>query len=446
MNASYTPGKDFEGVLADASSEQVQCWNHHIRLQDHQEHQVLTLEVVLNEPDLDAIEKAIGVIVQRHESLRTCFIWMDGAVRQCIAPYYRELYLPAVYDVSNETAPKEVVEQRIREQRKLLRNLDQVPLVRSCLFKLSPKEYGFYLQVHHLIFDEWSKINLLKELREFYGRFQNGGQVAAVPAVMQVRDYVRWQQERFAAQGMATRSHWKQRLSALEVTPFDLDRRIQALDALSGSTYTFLIGGSFYENLGTLARSCRASMLAVLTAGLRLLFRKACDEEKALLYLPMVTRGISGAELIIGYLTGGIYLYASLHEEMTIRSLIMDSYLEILKSSQYVIHDHRLYGLDEPVLRAKMRLFLNFVGKAMIGDEKLPGLPPDGPWGSAPAPYFSLTYSISEYTDGMYCIWRFIPTLYSRETILELIGAHLRLLELMYLHPETTAGELLRRY
>ncbi|MFM5962568.1 MAG: condensation domain-containing protein, partial [Dolichospermum sp.] len=111
----------------------------------------------------DVFEKAIQLLISRHESLRTSFILINGEPQQKILqnrPFDWEFK-----DWTNK--PDEEILETIAKERKAF-DLEKSPLGRSKIYKLSPNEYILELEIHHIICDGWSMSLLAKECLQYY--------------------------------------------------------------------------------------------------------------------------------------------------------------------------------------------------------------------------------------------------------------------------------------
>src|SRR5262249_27663193 len=109
------------------------------------------------ELNLEALEKTINTIVERHESLRTRFAEVDGEPAQVIE---RELRIEApVEDLSglDEEEQRARVAAALRRELEEPFDLSRVPALRVRLLKLSEREHILLRTMHHIVSDGWSQ-------------------------------------------------------------------------------------------------------------------------------------------------------------------------------------------------------------------------------------------------------------------------------------------------
>ncbi|MEH1123268.1 condensation domain-containing protein [Micromonospora sp. CPCC 206061] len=152
--------------------------------------------------DVARLAAAIDALVGRHEALRTTFAGRGHQLTQIIgdpAPLR-----PRTVAATEASLPDEVA-------RELGTPLDphEEP-VRATLWRLTAGDHLLCLNMHHLVTDAWSCGVLFRELRALY----SGAPVGALgPAPWQYREFVTWQEELLAGDGLARqRQYWLRRL------------------------------------------------------------------------------------------------------------------------------------------------------------------------------------------------------------------------------------------
>ncbi|WP_050512153.1 non-ribosomal peptide synthetase [Streptomyces rimosus] len=154
----------------------VQHWffAHHT-VNPHHFNQSVLLELVPG-ADIEALRRALGLLMERHDALRTRFSYEDGAWRQEIGAeadgrwHFRRVDLAGL-DEADAAARTE--EETVAAQRGL--HLTDGPLVRAVLFDRGPGHARqLFLTVHHLVVDGVSWRVLLDDLRRAYTRLAAG--------------------------------------------------------------------------------------------------------------------------------------------------------------------------------------------------------------------------------------------------------------------------------
>ena len=164
--------------------------------------------------DVDALERSLGEIVRRHESLRTVFAEVDGGAVQVIAPF-AGFALP-VDDLSglDEPAREAEVRRRAREDAARPFDLARGPLFRAALLRMADEEHVLLLCIHHIVSDGWSSGVLFRELDALYAAYRDGGDSPLAELPVQYADYAVWQREQLAGEVLDRQvGYWKERLA-----------------------------------------------------------------------------------------------------------------------------------------------------------------------------------------------------------------------------------------
>ena len=178
-----------------------------------------------------ALESALSSIVERHEILRTTIRAIDGRPLQLIHPPQRAS-LPLIdlqeYPSHQRNAH---LEQLVRREGQRPFNLEEGPLFRCVLFRLTEREHVFLMVQHHVISDGWSLGVFFKELEQLYHALANDLPSALPPLPIQYGDFALWQQQQ--TQDQAFDEHvqfWKEKLAGAPLTldlPIDRARPAQ---------------------------------------------------------------------------------------------------------------------------------------------------------------------------------------------------------------------------
>lgn len=132
------------------------------------------------------LEQSFLRIIQRHESLRTCFIDSENGVKQqLVEDYDWQLNLSALTE--------QELKQQIEKDASTPFDLSHAPLLRVHLYQLGDDHAVLSIVMHHIISDAWSAQILLAEVSRIYtALLQNTSLVLAKPAIQYI-DFSAWQ-------------------------------------------------------------------------------------------------------------------------------------------------------------------------------------------------------------------------------------------------------------
>jgi hypothetical protein len=441
------PGLMATAHVYDASGEQVQYWHYHNNLQPWQEHSFITLDTNLTDMDAAVMEQAIAILVERHESLRTFFLVIDGHVKQCVVPYGPQLFSPLWLDLRAAANKEQEVTDVVRQCKYVLRQMDTPPLFRCCIFRVADNAHYIYFILHHIIADEWSSAIIYRELTSAYLSLKKGQRPQLAPLKIQLKDYARWQREWQQKNGAALRKYWGDKLAALtgsvRTDALYCDERLQVLSSAASATYCYPAPPTQQAQVKGLLASGKTSIWAIMSASLSLLFFHLRKGEQPLIAMPVISRNIPGADALIGCLIGGAYLYQPVNPDLSVDAFIKAVFLEFIDAAWQPIHNHENLALDETALRLRTDVYANFVTKEIVGDLALPAQ--EGPVHhprASPA-YYALSCMVHEYNNGFFYAWTYNLQLYSLQQMERVAEAHEKILSGMCGHPGMPVAALL---
>ncbi|NEQ96596.1 MAG: hypothetical protein F6K30_07720, partial [Cyanothece sp. SIO2G6] len=178
---------------------------------------------------VDALEKTLDAIAQRHDILRTTFDAVEGKPVQTIHdpvpipgnwPLHLEDWQDWAFDSQGQPHPE--LEARIqtftRQQAQVAFDLTILPLTRATLLQLSPNRSMLCLEMHHIIWDAWSTGVFGQEFSQFYQAYSQGQTPTLLPLPIQYVDYAVWQRQWLQGTAFATQiDYWKQQLADVPV-------------------------------------------------------------------------------------------------------------------------------------------------------------------------------------------------------------------------------------
>lgn len=274
--------------------------------------------------DVGVLEAALNEIVRRHEIVRTKFALNEGQIMQLIS---RALSLPlTVRDLTSLTSDRQEEEMRrlAAEERASFFDLSQGPLLRVALFRMGPDEHVLSLVMHRIITDAWSWNILLDELGALYGTCLGGASSPLPELPIQYADYALWQRQLLQGESRnALLSYWRRQLAAAPVLlalPTDRPRPVNP--TYRGGTWRFLIEAPIVTSLRELARVQGVTLFMVLLAGFQILLARYSREEDVVVGCPIVGRGRTELEPLIGDLGNTLVLRTNLAGDPSVREAI----------------------------------------------------------------------------------------------------------------------------
>ncbi|HSF40046.1 MAG TPA: amino acid adenylation domain-containing protein [Thermoanaerobaculia bacterium] len=277
--------------------------------------------------DAGALERSLGEIVRRHESLRTTFGERDGEPVQAVAPagafVLPRVDLSALGEGAEEEARRLAAEDAARPF-----DLSRGPLFRPALLRLGTEEHALLATMHHAVSDGWSLGILVRELGALYGG-------AALPDLpLQYADYAVWQRERLTGDGLAREvAHWRGHLEGLpDHLDLPTDRPRPAVQTSRGATRPARFGEAATAALRDLARSERATLFMVLLAGFEAVLARLSGQDVFAVGTPVAGRNRREVEELIGFFVNTLVLRADVGDDPAFRELLARARRETLEA------------------------------------------------------------------------------------------------------------------
>ncbi|HYN22321.1 MAG TPA: condensation domain-containing protein, partial [Thermoanaerobaculia bacterium] len=272
--------------------------------------------------DVHALERSVGEIVRRHDSLRTTFAESDGEPVQGVAP-------PGSFTLPMADLSGLPDDSRRADERRLLDgsrpfDLEHGPLFRMLLVRLDAETHLLLLDVHHIVSDGWSYGVFFRELAALYGSLREGRAPELPEPPIQYADYAVWQREWL--QGTVLEEHlayWRERLAgAPPALELPTDRGRPAMLSHRGGVVSLVIPGELAASLRELSRREESSLFMTVLAAFQLLLSRLSGQEDVVVGSPSAGRNRVEIEGLIGLLLNTLVLRTDSSGAPTFRELL----------------------------------------------------------------------------------------------------------------------------
>jgi amino acid adenylation domain-containing protein len=274
--------------------------------------------------DVDALERALGEIVRRHEALRTAFAEVDGSPVQVIAPF-TGFTLP-VEDLSGlgEADREAALRQRAGEDARRAFDLAAGPLFRAALLRVGEEDHVLLISMHHVVSDGWSMGVFFRELSALYAAYREGRESPLTELAVQYADYAVWQREQLEGAVLDRQlSYWRERLAgAPELLELPTDHPRPPVQSYRGAAVPVEISHELLERLQALGRSEGATLYMTLLGAFQVLLSKYSGSEDVVVGSPIAGRGRREVEELIGFFVNTLVLRTGLGGDPTLREVL----------------------------------------------------------------------------------------------------------------------------
>lgn len=287
-----------------------------------------TLSLVLrlkNALHYAGLEAGLNEIVRRHDVLRSAFPASDERPYRLCA---QSLTVPlALVDLRRAPADSRASLLQASLTRHVADPFDIAsgPLFRAALFALDVDDHVFSLTVHHLVFDDWSRRVVARELEQLYASYSSG-RPARLPALALppgYRAYVEWQKTQIASARTDTLvDHWRTRVGVSLASTVTSDIPGVSRPSTRADSHRFLIAGTDAERLGALARQRRTTLATLMLAIFGLQLRRSGDTDEVTVGLPVSDRRRHEFEDLVGLFSNVVVVRLRVSDTMTFLDLL----------------------------------------------------------------------------------------------------------------------------
>lgn len=261
-----------------------------------------------------ALENSLNELIRRHEILRTVFKESDNKVTQIVLPSFN-FALP-VTDLSELSAVKAETEVKRLVDTEAERpfDLEQGPLLRTMLLRMSDQDHGFFLVFHHLVMDGWSMDIFMDELLVLYQAFAANKPPSLAELPLQYADFAAWQRQGTAGSAPEDQlAYWKKQLSGdLPVLEIPTDHPRPPRMSYRGGDAGFDLTNDVVERLNELSRCEGATLFMTLMAALLSLLHRYTGQDDIIIGTAVAGRNYAEIEKLIGFFINTLVLRTDL--------------------------------------------------------------------------------------------------------------------------------------
>jgi len=275
--------------------------------------------------DPGALDRALNLIVARHEALRTTFQVIDGTPAQVVEPQLEiDLQLTDLTAVGQERREQIAQELAGHEAREPF-DLKKGPLLRARLLRMAANDYLFLLTIHHIVSDGWSMGLLMQELQAFYGA-ELSGRSADLPALpMQYGMFAKRQRRELRGELLERLlEYWREQLDNAEQTlllPTDYLR--PPVRAFRGDFHPLEIPAATLHRLKRLAQQNGATLFMVLMAAFNVLLGRYSGATDLSVGTPIANRMNADTEQLIGFFVNTLVIRSDLSGDPPFNELLL---------------------------------------------------------------------------------------------------------------------------
>lgn len=292
--------------------------------------------VLKGKVDLEKLQKAYELLVERHTVLRAQVLWegLSEPVQAICAPGQTTVHTFDWRSLTRDQADRQF-NQLWQHNWDEGFDLNAGPPLRLALVAAPQDTVLVLWSTHHLLFDGWSATPLFAEWLALYHGLLTGEQPPLDPPIPYV-DFVRWQRSQDQS---AVLKYWQQSLGGLESgTRLPMARQTE-VSGSARSTHAVTLDSEISKAVRRLATSCRVTLNAVFQAAWGLLLSRYCRQSDIVFGATFSGRngGPAGVDRMIGLFINTLPIRMTIDESARLESWLGDIQSNILAAGG---HEH----------------------------------------------------------------------------------------------------------
>ncbi|BBN81241.1 hypothetical protein PA25_12260 [Pseudoalteromonas sp. A25] len=396
--------------------------------------------------DVEALKEAFKTIIDRHESLRTCFVTNKHGQPLQIVQENVQLLMP-ILDLSDTQCDEKesLISKLIDDEAELAFDLTQDLMLRVQLVKLADDEHMVLVTMHHIASDGWSMAILINEFCELYGAYTNGGANPLEPLPIQYADYAYWQRNWLTGDVLKEQlDYWSCQLASIpEVHGLPLDHPRPAEQVFDGGSIAWSINKDTFGRLKAICQEHGATLFMGLHALFSLFLSRYSNETDIVMGSPIANREQKDVAGLIGFFVNTLVLRSDLSLNPSFSELIAQSKTMLLSAyaHQQVPFEQIVERLQptrslrhSPLFQIMLILQNNEEGELDLPELTLSSLESDNQMAK-----YELTLSAAESDQGLSLDWQYNTALFNESTIVQMASNFNVLLESVLKSPQSPA-------
>ncbi|RKG78442.1 amino acid adenylation domain-containing protein [Corallococcus exercitus] len=397
--------------------------------------------------DTDALGRALALLVERHDTLRTTFQEREGGAVQVIA--------------STGEVPLEVMdlqglpvsERDAEAQRRVVAlaqqpfSLEQGPLLRAVLMLLGNGEQVLLIDQHHIVSDGWSMGVLVHELAVLYRACLEGQPSPLKPLPLQYADWAVWQKDWLQGAELERQlTYWKNRLNPHALLELPQDKPRPALMSSKGERQVMHLSPALTNALKALGQREGRTLFVTLLSAFNVLLSRYTGQDDIVVGTPIAGRPRAEVEGLIGLFVNMLALRSDLSGKPTFKELLRRVHESTLDA--YAHQDIPFERLVD-ALKPERHLSHSPIFQVMfvLQNAPMPALEAPGVLMEAkPVDTGTTKYDLSlllvDLPQGLRVTAEYSTDLFERSTAERLLGHYLTLLEGIVAQPDLPISRL----
>jgi hypothetical protein len=395
--------------------------------------------------NLERLQAAVNLLVERHESLRTRFAVLHGEPIQRIDDQGGVEI--TVLDMPGATA--DAIRTRLGRLANWNFDIEKGPLLQVFVIRETAQRHTLLLLTHHMISDAWSSGVLFRDLMKFYAALGRGSRPGLPELPVQYADYAVWQRDWLAGPELQRQlEYWQRALQgAAPLLELPTDRPRPARQTYRGSRWALHVDSALLQALRALAVGQSATLYMVLLSAFYILLSRYAGQRDVVVGSPIAGRQRTELENLVGFFANTLALRADCDPQLSFNEFLQQvRQLSLESFAHQDLPFERLVEALQPARRLShapifqvMFVLQNAPWEAETIDE-LSFSPAEMAPGDSSK--YDLTLSVAEADDGLWASFEYSTDLFDAMTMQRFASAYDSLLRAIVENPACTLLDL----
>jgi amino acid adenylation domain-containing protein len=283
----------------------------------------------------DGFRYALQELIRRHDSLRTTVIPTAEGAMQVIHQPSSATWIDI--DVRSLPNPEREALRLVEEDARRPFDLTKGPLFRVMLIQLDANVHILYVNMHHIVGDQWSYGVLGREWATLYNEYVRDGASAGGPRAIQYADFAVWQRRFVTDAALQVHlDYWRRKLAGLSPLTLPTDYVRPQVQRYIGSFRAVPLSDLLLATLTRLCAEEGATLFMGLLAAFQILLSRYSGQQDIAVGVPIANRTCVVSEDLVGTFVNTLVIRTDLSGSPSFKEV-----LQRVRATAIEAYDHQ---------------------------------------------------------------------------------------------------------
>jgi amino acid adenylation domain-containing protein len=385
--------------------------------------------------DIDILGRAIDLLIERHESMRTVFKKVNGSpVQKVLTGMQGNLSIVHLEKEPPESLAKTISNHSLANATYKF-DLENGPLFRFELLAQGNFQFYFLVNFHHIIFDDESVNIFIEELISVIDSLSTGKPINLTPTTITYSDYAISQNKWLASEECRRQlEYWKKELwGYADVLQLPVDFPRPKILTYNGTAYHFMLDSDLRNRIMNISLKHGTSMSITMLTAFSTLLSRYSSQDEFVVGVPVSNRNNVELESLVGVLINTLPIRIKINEGMSFASHMEQISKNFFSAyeNQEVPFEHLVEELNikratdiSPIFQVIFNYLQQYNNKI-----HLPGLLIQKMEEEQASVQLDLTLTVKDHKDNLSCKLEYNTDLFRPETIERFAGHYITFLK-----------------